>query len=307
VIHIYNGDVVAELARRAELPGEHLAFREALANGPVPADATIETRARFLAEEYDQKLLRVRHDLIEQEEALSAAMTHDEIVLWFEHDLFCVANLLSLLVRFAAHRRLTLIWNPQPLSQADLAALFESRSAVTPSMLRAAPKAWAAFTSDDPMALNRFAKRQNADFPFLRDGMRLHASRFPSLRNGLGAVEQRMLEIVVAGAGDFRSLFDRFNVDVPRFGFGDGDILRTLRRMATAAVPLLTMDEAPGSPPKALFRTTPAAENVLRGDVDYARVNPPSGWLGGVNLTQHNYWRWDERKHEITPSPSAVS
>ncbi len=307
MIHIYNGDVVAELARRAELPGEHLAFREALANGPVTAEASTELRAQFLAAEYGRKLLRVRHELIEQVEALSAAMKHDEIVLWFEHDLFCVANLLSLLVRFAEHRRLTLVWNPQPLSQADLAALFESRSAVTPSMLRAARKAWAALTSDDPMDLNRFTKRQNPDFPFLRDGMRLHASRFPSLRSGLGAVEQRMLEIVVAGAADFRSLFDRFNVDVPRFGFGDGDILRTLRRMATATVPLLTMDEAPGSPPKALFRITLAAENVLRGDVDYARVNPPSGWLGGVNLTQHNYWRWDERKHEITPSPSAVS
>src|SRR5512140_1808179 len=251
MIHVHNGDVVADLARRVELPGAHLPFRESLANGPMPADATVDLRAAFLSSAYDQKLLRVRHDLIEQDEALAAAMKQDEIVLWFEHDLFCLANLLSLLVRFAAHRRLTLVWNPQPLSQADLPALFESRSAVTPSMLRAARKAWAAFTSDDPTALNALMKRHNADFPFLRDGLRLHASRFPSLRNGLGAVEQRLLEIIMAGAADFRSLFDRFNVDVPRFGFGDGDVLRTLRRMSTSTVPLLTMEEASSVPPKA--------------------------------------------------------
>lgn len=307
MIHIHNGDVVAELARRLELPGEHFAFRESLANGPIPAGFSVDTRAQFLSSAYDQKLLRIRHDLIAQEEALAGAMKEDEIVLWFEHDLFCLANMLSLLVRFASHRRLTLVWNPQPLSQADLPSLFESRSAVTPPMLRVAPKAWEAFTSNDPTALNRFTKRHNPDFPFLREGIRLHASRFPSLRHGLGAVELRLLEIIVAGARDFRAIFDRFNVDVPRFGFGDGDILRTLRRMVTAAVPLLMMGEAPGNPIKAVFTLTLAAENVLRGDLDYARVNPPSGWLGGVNLGQQHYWRWDERRHEITPSPSAVS
>ena len=307
MIHIHNGDVVAELARRVELPGEHLAFRESLANGPVPNGFDVETRAQFLSSAYDQKLLRVRHDLIAQDEALTAAMKQDEIVLWFEHDLFCLANLLPLLVRFASHRRLTLIWNPQPLSQADLPVLFESRSAMSPPMLRIAPKVWSAFTSDDPTELNRFTKRHNPDFPFLREGIRLHASRFPSLRNGLGAVEQRLMEIIVAGANDFRSIFDRFSVDVPRFGFGDGDMLRTLRRMVTAAVPLLTMVEVHGAPLKTTFTLTPAAENVLRGDLDYARVDPPAGWLGGVNLAKQQYWRWDERRHEITPSPSAVS
>ena len=307
MIHIHNGEVVAELALRAGLPGEQVAFRENLANGPASPDVDIEMRARFLADEYDLKVLRVRHDLAQQEEILVAAMKEDEIVLWFEHDLFCLINLVSLLVRFAAHRRLTLIWNPQPLSQAELVPLFESRSAVTPTMVKAAARVWEAYCSNDATGLNRFTKRANPDFPFLREGLRLHSSRFPSLRNGLGGIEQRLLEIISSGANDFRSIFDRFSVDVPRFGFGDGDILRTLRRMSTATVPLLSMDEASSVPTRAVLRLTPAAENVLRGDVDYARVNPPAGWLGGVDLTRQNYWRWDERKHEITPSPSAVS
>lgn len=307
MIHIHNGDVVAELALRAGLPGEQVAFRENLANGPVPVDVDVEMRARFLSSAYDLKVLRVRHDLQQQEEILAAAAKEDEVVLWFEHDLFCLVNLVFLLVRFANHRRLTLIWNPQPLSQAELAPLFESRSAVTPAMTKAAAKVWDAYRSNDATGLNKFTKRANPDFPFLREGLRLHSSRFPSLRNGLGGIEQRLLEIISGGANDFRSVFDRFSVDVPRFGFGDGDILRTLRRMAAASAPLLTMMEQPSAPGRAVFGLTPLAEKVLAGDADYAEVNPPSGWLGGVDLGHENWWRWDERRHEIIPSPSAVS
>jgi hypothetical protein len=307
MIHIHNGGVVADLALRAGLPGVQTAFLETLANGPVPADVDLEMRAQFLASEYDLKVLRVRHDLVQLEETLAEAMREDEIVLWFEHDLFCLVNLVSLLVRYAAHRRVTLIWNPQPLSQADLAPLFESRSAVTPSMVKIAAKVWDAYRSNDASGLNQFTKRASADFPFLREGLRLHASRFPSLRNGLGGIEQRLLEIIAGGSGDFRSIFDRFSVDVPRFGFGDGDILRTLRRMAGGSVPLLSMVEQPASTARAIFTSTPLARKVLADEADYAELSAPTGWVGGVDLAHENWWRWDERRHEIIPSPSAVS
>jgi Domain of unknown function (DUF1835) len=307
MIHIHNGGVVAELALRAGLPGVQIAFRETLASGPVPTDVDLEMRAQFLSSEYDLKLLRVRHDLKQLEETLAEAMQEDEVVLWFEHDLFCLINLVSLLVRYAPHRRLTLIWNPQPLSQAELVPLFESRSAVTPSMVKIAAKVWEAYRSNDATGLNRFTKRASPDFPFLREGLRLHASRFPSLRNGLGGIEQRLLEIIAGGPNDFRSIFDRFSVDVPRFGFGDGDVLRTLRRLADGSAPLLSMVEQPASLARAIFTLTPLARKVLAGETDYAELNPPAGWLGGVDLVHENWWRWDERRHEIIPSPSAAS
>ena len=186
--HIHNGDVVAEQARRDGLPGDHIAFREALACGPGTRD--LETRAEFIAGSHGQNLLRVRNDMIEMERAIDEASSADEIVLWFEHDLFCLVNLLSLLDRFASSPRLTLVWHPEPLSSVDLYPLFESRAAVTPRMMALARDAWAAYTSDDPRALNRFVRDDNRDFPFLRDGLTLHASRFPSMRNGLGAASK---------------------------------------------------------------------------------------------------------------------
>lgn len=303
MIHIHNGDVVNELAKRTGLPGEHMPFRESLVAGPATRD--LEVRARFLSDASHENLLRVRNDLLSQERALERATESDEIVLWFEHDLFCLVNLLSLLDRFAQCPRLTLVWCPEPLSQQDLDTLFDSRAAVTPAMLALAHDAWTAYTSPDPRALNRLLAADSRDFPFLRDGLTLHASRFPSIRDGLGSVERRLLEGIAGGASDFISLFSTFDEQPPRFGFGDSEVMRVLRVLASRPVPLITVTEEQPAPPKALLALTPAAENVLRGEVDYVGVNDPDYWLGGVHLTPENVWRWDEGRREIVPSRSA--
>ena len=293
LIHIHNGDVVAALARRINIPGEHLAYRESLVTGPViPGPEWIETRARAIAEAHTEDLLRVRTGLLEQEQALDAARSASEIVLWFEHDLYCLVHLIHLLDRFAKSR-VSIVWCPTPLGEQDerdLYLLYESRSAVTPAMTKTASAVWSAYTSTDPTALNEWITRQVPEFPFLREGLTLHASRFPSLTNGLGAIEQRALGHIAAGFTDFSTLFDRLNTEVPRFGFGDAEIFRHLRSMAWRGVPLITLT---GEPPKALCTITPAGENVLRGTVDDTTVNDPDLWFGGTHVTKDRLWRFD--------------
>ncbi len=293
MIHIHNGDVVAAFARRSGIPGEHVTYRESLVMGPVvPGDDWIEQRAHALAQRYSEDLLRVRTDLLEQEQMLDAAASQGEIVLWFEHDLYCLVHLLHLLQRFG-DARVSIVWCPDPIAENDergLHLLFESRAAATPSMVALAREAWSAYTSPDPTALNRWIEQDTRDFPFLREGLTLHASRFPSTRNGLGAVEQQALELIAAGTTEWLSLFDQLNSRVPRFGFGDAEVFATLRAVATSAVPLVTIS---GDVPKAIVTITPAGENVLRGEVDNLRVNDPDRWLGGVHLTKENVWRWD--------------
>ena len=294
MIHIHNGDVVAALARRSNIPGEHLSFRETLVTGPViPGPQWIETRARSIADGHDQDLLRVRTGLLEQELALdNAAKSTSEIVLWFEHDLYCLVHLIYLLQRLA-RARVSLVWCSTPLGEQDeraLHLLFDSRAAVTPAMTKIAIAVWRAYTSSDPTALNEWLTRDTPDFPFLREGLTLHASRFPSLTNGLGAIEQRALGHIAAGFTDFSTLFDRLNVEVPRFGFGDSEVFRQLRGLAWRAVPLITLT---GEPPKALCAITPAGENVLLGEVDDTTINDPDAWFGGAHVTKEQLWRFD--------------
>jgi hypothetical protein len=291
VIHIHNGDVVAVAARRADIPGEHITFRESLVTGPVvPGDDWIETRARTIAEAHGQDLLRVRTDLLEQEQTLDRV--HGEIGLWFEHDLYCLIHLIYLLQRFGRNANLSLVWCPFPLSENEdhgLHLLYESREAVTPDLITIAQRVWRAYTSPDPTELNEWLRRDSSDFPFLREGIALHASRFPSDTNGLGAIEQRALTHIANGFTDFPTLFDHLNAEVPRFGFGDTEVFRHLKALANRPTPLITLT---GELPKALCTITPAGESVLRGEVDDMAINDPDLWLGGAHLTRDTQWRW---------------
>ncbi|HEX7152453.1 MAG TPA: hypothetical protein VF618_13275 [Thermoanaerobaculia bacterium] len=308
IVHLHNGDVVAQLAIRAGIPGEHLAFREVLSAGPVtPGDDFLATRARFIAEHYGTDVLRASNDLFQQEERFSALATDDsEIVLWFEHDLFCLANFLYLLQRFPG-KPLSYVWHSTPLGQLEeheLYELYTTRMPVTPPMLSDALGAWRDYTAHDPRALNDWLERGHSDFPFLRDGLTLHAMRFPSTKNGLGIVETRALYLIGAGISDLASLFPRLDSEPPRLGFGDTEVLRHLRSLANRAVPLITLSEAP---PKAIFSLTEAGENVLRGDVDDTRINDPDVWLGGAHVTKETMWRWDDKQRRIVVSLSLVS
>ena len=298
MLHIHNGDVTVALAKRANIPGRHIAFRETLVAGPVPANLAqhdwIEKRARFLSENYDENLLRVRNGLIDQEKMLDEARQEDEVVLWFEHDLFCLVNFLYLLVRLAKIKHLTHVWCPNALgtsSEEDIGTLYLSRAAVPPQMQRTASSAWEAYTSDDPLNLNKHLLNPTRDFPFLTDGLRLHASRFPSTQNGLGEVERRALETLSGGPANFVALFARFDEHPPRFGFGDGEFLRQLRRLATCAVPMITIGE--------FFTITPAGVNVLEAKADFIDLNNAGFWLGGAYVTRENLWRWDAARGEI--------
>jgi hypothetical protein len=208
-------------------------------------------------------------------------------------------------------RRITLIWCSQPLgtqTEEELFNLFQSRAAVLPAMTKAASAAWSAYTSEDPTALNRFLNADTADFPFLRDGLLLHASRFPSTRNGLGEVERRAVEGIEAGLTDFVSLFTRFDQNPPRFGFGDGGFLGHLKHLASVAVPVITITgEEKANPPKALFALTPAGRNVMEGKVDFIEINNANFWLGGAHLTRERMWRWNADLRQIVPSHPVAS
>jgi len=350
MIHIHNGDVVATRAERSGIPGTHLPFREALVTGPVALTYDVEARAQWIASAHGDNLLRVRNELRNQQQALEGAREHDEIVLWFEHDLFCLANLLYLLDRLADHPHLSLVWSPEPLSQPDLPGLYHSRAAVTPAMLALGRSAWRAYASSDPLPLDALllniapsppasllpppeapepeesnvvafdsgpapamtlvdssGEPPGHDFPFLREGLVLHGSRFPSLRDGLGVIERRVLTLLADGPLDFGALFARFDPEVPRLGYGDSQLLSDLRAMAWTAVPLLTITEVEGTPPKSLCTLTEAGRSVLAVSVDALSLNTPDVWLGGIHVTGENVWRWDDERQQISRSLSAGS
>src|SRR6185436_8655477 len=105
MLHIHNGDASAGTAQKSSIPGEHLAWREALVCGPAPgglsSDEFRSVRARHLSEAYGADIEKCDLELRAQEESLAGFEDHEEVVLWFEHDLFCHIHLIYLLNWFA--------------------------------------------------------------------------------------------------------------------------------------------------------------------------------------------------------------
>jgi hypothetical protein len=67
MLHIHNGDSTAGMMKESGFPGEHFAFREALATGPTPEglskDEWLSVRAAYLADGNELDPARVRRDL----------------------------------------------------------------------------------------------------------------------------------------------------------------------------------------------------------------------------------------------------
>ena len=328
MLHIHNGDSSAGTAKKSNMPGEHLAWREALICGPVVRGLTEAEwrtlRARHLAEAYNRKFKDCEKDLREQQEALARFCDHEEVVLWFEHDLFCQLHLIYLLDWFAQQElgttRLSLICVGSfsgiddfrglgQLNSEQMASLFPERHPVMPAEFELASRAWAAFPSPDPREIATLLADDSSVLPFLQPALRKHLERFPAAQNGLGLIENKALELIARGTTQFGPLFQEFGKAEPTYGLGDAQFWLMLQPLAAAAQPLLTISNGDGPMPtsgfallKNSFALTEKGQSVLRGEDDFITLNSIDTWLGGVHLKGKEVWRWNEKQEELVPT-----
>jgi Domain of unknown function (DUF1835) len=327
MLHIHNGDSTANKMKEAGFPGEHFAFREALATGPAPrglsSDEWLAVRANHLAVAVGHSVEAVKKELLRADEALRDVSNHDEIVMWFEHDLFCQINLIYLLNRFSdqdpGNRKLSLICIGEfagvnnfrglgELSAGQIASLFNTRHSVTDAETSLARRAWEAYCSPDPEAIETILSEDTQALPYLKGALLQHLARFPSLRNGLGHAENRLLELIRNGQSEFIRLCPAFFEAEPAYGLGDVEAWRDLERMARADHPLITIDglndsDSPRTPSrihKTSFKLTETGREVLEGRADFVALNDVDLWLGGVHLHDKAVlWRWNEQEQSL--------
>ena len=328
MLHIHNGDSSADIARQSSMPGEHFAWREALIDGPTPAGITGEAwrrlRARHLSEFYGVDPADTERELRVQEDKLASHQEHDEVVLWFEHDLFCQTNLIYLLNWFAernpGNTKLSLICIGEfpglpnfrglgELSPQQMASLFDTRHEVSKAEKTLASAAWQAYCSPEPTAIQTFLESDTSAMPFLKPALELHLERFPFVSNGLGRIENRALKFIHDGVRSFVDLFPRFGDAEPTFGLGDAQFWNTLRRMSEAPNPLLNVRNSNPSDPtltsenvhQIIFEITEAGDSVLNAQADFVEMNGIDSWLGGVHLLgKTDLWRWDDQAQKLT-------
>lgn len=99
-LHILNGDSTLQKFNKVSIPGQCMVWREVLTQGPlfyqIDSELFWEMRSQFMEEAYGAKLAGYRRKVISEFNKLKK-FNGEEIVLWFEYDLFCQINFIALM------------------------------------------------------------------------------------------------------------------------------------------------------------------------------------------------------------------
>lgn len=296
---VTNGSSAVAALTDAGIPGDKLSWDDVLHDGPVPEGLELTelsaTRARFIADCGWGAQDDVRAAFRARDARLAAAAAEDEVVLWFEHDLYDQLQLLQLLDWFARPSRrpgaLTLVCHAAYVAlepAAALGAAFARREPVTGDQLDLARDAWAAFRAPDPGAWAAVASTGATLLPFLGAAVRRMLEEFPAVGDGLGRTERQALASVRERPGTRRAdaFADVQRLEEPAF-LGDASFFRHLEALGSDPLPLLVTDEGGG------MHLTRAGDDVLAGKADRVRLRGIERWYGGVRLTGGYVWRWN--------------
>jgi hypothetical protein len=197
MLHITNGDCAVGVLSQV-VQGTILPWRDVLHEGPVRAGLSLEDlsaeRARFIAEAGWGLFTEVEEHFKERDAVFRRAGEHDEIVLWFEHDLYDQLQLIQVLDGLAELRgpAITLVCEAEYLGNMAperAAELFALRNPVMRRHLQEGRAAWAAFRSPDPRALEAV---KTTSLPFLGAAIRRHLEEFPWTTDGLSRTERQI-------------------------------------------------------------------------------------------------------------------
>lgn len=319
-LQITNGDSAANAIRKAGLPGAILPWRDVLHDGPVPGGLDLrqlsKVRARFIADSGWGEMSDIERDFRDRDDALERFVDHEEVALWFEHDLYDQLQLIQLLNWFY-HKtpgapRLTLICDAEyiaELPQAQLHASFARRADVSDAQLELGSRAWSAFTSDDPEGLAELASSDTAALPFLRAALARLLQEYPGVSDGLARSERQILAVIDSGSNDPVGIFRAVQaLEEPKY-LGDLSVWSYIERMSGAAALVETAGGGPFRAPSASvplerFRAqrltlTDTGRRVLEKSLDWTEVRPLDRWLGGVHLGPGCPWRWDHEGERL--------
>jgi hypothetical protein len=312
MIHLVAGESALGALRETSVPGDKFSIDDILMEGPVieglGSRSSWEYRAERLQRDFSIEKSEYLAGKDERGRILNESLLHDEIVLWFEFDLFCQANLLFYLDWYGSRdlgkTRLSLIcpetFAGRPrfrglgeLFAEELESLFPTRAEVTAEQKRVARLAWQSFANDDPRAIEKFLQSDSSVLPRVAPALRAHLERFPSTANGLGILGQKTLEILNEQPVPFHALFPRV-VDTPeifRHGMGDLSLQAYLDMWGSGPNPLVRETD--------VVEITESGRSVLQERVDAIELNGIDLWYGGVHLTPGNLWRWNSAQQGL--------
>lgn len=313
-LHVANGSSVTHTLAEAGVPGLLSIWADPLHDGPVPGGVSdeelLEVRRHFHegppggpSDDPVNDLRRWRQ-IIEQHDA------YDELVLWYEHDLFCQLNLIQVLSwihhRVPSSKVVSLIcigsYPGRPdfkglgeLTPSELAPLLDTRQPVSESQYALAERAWKAFREATPEALDDFRRTETSALPYLAPALVRFLQDYPWTIDGLSRTERRLLQLAEAGNVTLAKAFPRMHEGESAYYVTDTSLDDLVETLSKTSPPLLARIADGAS-------ITAAGRAVLRGDQDRISLcGVEERWLGGVQLRNDaTVWRWDDARQRMT-------
>lgn len=295
------------------IPGRFVVWPDILYEGPTPlatGEEWIAARTAHLIGVSDHSSQDVAARYRRDDAALESFREHDEVIFWFEHDLFDQLLLIRQLwwmgVRGAgtgAHPartgpRFSLVCRDMylgPLKPDAFAPLFAERLRITEAQVELGTRAWIAFCGQDPSRLLPFATTPSPELPFLAAALRRFLEDYPSTLNGLSRTESQILRVASDQPLSVGAAFRESAALEEAIFMGDQSFFNIVEALASARHPLLTIDKTAGAVLSLIerpIRVTEAGREVLAGRADHIALNGIDRWLGGVHLTPARLWRW---------------
>ncbi len=212
-LHITNGGSLTDYLLKLGLstPDNTVSWMETLCVGPTVVDLTsdefFQKRKVFFKSFYGINLSKKRMNSALSK--LNDVSGFDEVVLWFEYDLFCHINMvavISLLEQKNIFLPIYLVCSGRVKGEKNLKGLpelnpeqlhshYENRIKLNIDDIALAKKIWRIYCGKDHNLLFPLITRPSS-FRYMSNCLKAHIRRFPDIRSGISTLEYNILKLV---------------------------------------------------------------------------------------------------------------
>ncbi|MCK5442774.1 MAG: DUF1835 domain-containing protein [Maribacter sp.] len=290
LLHITNGDNLTNRLESLHLKGDIITWREMLCEGKtltnVGSESFWKTRFEFLSKNYKVTKTWFVEKTLKEYRSLCNHKQQDQIVLWFEYDLFCQINMLAVISWLKTHRKYANIslvcsgnenetdtmYGLGEVNDEQLLELYENRIELSQDDIEYADYVWQLYCSDNPIRLENLTDFRDYQFDYLSDAIKSHLRRFPSIKNGLNGIENHILQLSVdKKPKSKRELVRTALSNQGLYGFGDTQY----ERIITSLKPLYSTFNP--------VRLNKKGKEILDGQTSYySSIRDNEAYLGGA-------------------------
>jgi hypothetical protein len=252
----------------------------------VGSESFWKTRFEYLHKNYNVSKSWFVEKTLKEYRSLCNHKQQDEIILWFEFDLFCQINMIAVLSWLKTHRRdaqISLVCSGNEdgsdkmyglcdLEDDRLQTLYKKRKHLSQDDIEFADYVWQLYCSDNPIRLENMSDFEHYHFDYLSEAIKVHLKRFPTIKNGLNEIENRILELSVEQKPkNKKQLVQTIMNNQGYYGYGDSQF----ERIITSMKPLFTSFNP--------VRLSRKGKDILEGKTSYySQIRDNESYLGGA-------------------------